>query len=145
LRGVSANSSRFTEWAKQYGGIFSLKLGHGTAIVLTDRRLVRELLDKRSSIYSDRATSFLAQKLITGGDHLLTMNYGPDWRKLRKLLHQDLTESLCDKHHIKLVNAEAVQMLRDFVNNPSDHMLHPKRYSNSIVMSLCKSKQVHSM
>jgi hypothetical protein len=38
--------------------------------------------------------------------------------------------------HTKLVNAEAVQMCRDFLVTPGKHMEHPKRFSNSIVMSL---------
>ena len=61
----------FTEWAKQYGGIFSLKLGPATAVVLTDRRLVKQLLDKRSGIYSNRPHSYVSHNLITGGDHVL--------------------------------------------------------------------------
>lgn len=32
---------KFTEWAQTYGGFYSLKLGPTTAVVLTDRRLVK--------------------------------------------------------------------------------------------------------
>jgi cytochrome P450 len=127
---------RFTEWAKIYGGIFSLKLGPGTAIVLTDRRIVRELLDKQSSISSYRPVSYLSQKLITSGDHILVMDYGQKWRSMRKLIHQEFTESLCEKRYIKIVNAEGAQMLRDMVADPENFMQHPRRFSNSIVMSI---------
>lgn len=61
---------QFTKWAKQYGGIYSLKMGTGTAIVLTDRRLVKELVEKKSAIYSHRPSSYVAN-LISGGDHIL--------------------------------------------------------------------------
>ena len=44
--------------------------------------------------------------------------------------------SRCDKAHIETQNAEAVQMLRDFIVYPDEYMLHAKRYSNSIIMSL---------
>jgi cytochrome P450 len=131
--------ARFTEWARQYGGIFSLKLGTGTAIVLTDRRLVKELIDKRSAIYSDRPTSYVIQKLVTNGDYMLTMKNDADWRKLRKLIHQQFNESMCETEHVKLQNAEAIQMIRDFINEPENFMLHPKRFSNSVVMSICRS------
>lgn len=129
---------RFVEWARQYGGMFSLKLGPGTAIVLTDRRLVKELLDKKSAISSDRSTSYVLQSLVTQGDYMLTMNYDAQWRNLRKLIHHQFTEAMCEKEHIKLQNAEAVQMLRDFVTDPDSYMLHPKRFSNSIMMSIRK-------
>jgi hypothetical protein len=68
------NFPRFTEWAKIYGGMYSLKIGSGTIVVLTDRRLIKELLDKKSSIYSKRPASYLSE-FITGGDHVLLMDY----------------------------------------------------------------------
>ena len=130
--------SRLTEWAKEYGGIYSLKLGTSTAIVLTDRRLVKQLIDKKSSIYSGRPISYVGHTLITGGDHLLIMDYGDLWRSFRKLIHQYFMEGRVEKEHTILVNAEAIQMARDFCIAPEKHMLHPKRFSNSIIMSLGK-------
>ena len=66
---------QFTEWAKQYGGIYSLKLGTGTAAVITDRRLVKQLIDKKSALYSQRPKSYVAD-LISSGDHILLMQHG---------------------------------------------------------------------
>ncbi|KAL9584150.1 MAG: hypothetical protein Q9203_004783 [Teloschistes exilis] len=126
---------KFTEWAQQYGGIFSLKLGSATAVVITDRSLIKALIDKKSSIYSDRPASYVSQVLITGGDHALVMSQGDKWRKFRKLIHQHFNEGRCEKQHVKLQNAEAVQMMRDFMLAPEDLMWHPKRYSNSIAMA----------
>ena len=57
----------FTEWAKIYGGIFSLKLGPGTAIVVTERRDERELVGN----------------MIMGGDNVIVMDAGPKWRTMR--------------------------------------------------------------
>ena len=54
--------------------MYSLKIGTGTIVVLTDRRLIKELLDKKSSIYSKRPASYLSD-FITGGDHVLLMDY----------------------------------------------------------------------
>ncbi|KAE8371336.1 cytochrome P450 [Aspergillus bertholletiae] len=127
---------KFTEWAKQYGGIYSLKLGHGTAVVITDRRIIKELVDKRSAKYSNRPASYVSHDLMTSGDHLLVMQYGQQWRAARKLVHQYFMESMVEKHHIEVQNAEAVQMLRDMCVRPDQHMRHPKRFSNSIIMSL---------
>jgi hypothetical protein len=45
-------------------------------------------------------------------------------------------ESMCEKHHIRLQNAEATQLMHDFMVAPEYHMEHPKRYSNSITNSL---------
>lgn len=78
---------RFTKWAKQYGGIFTLKLGPATAVVLTDRRLVKNLIDRKSAIYSSRPSAYIAHDLITQGDHLLMMPYGEAFKLFRQILH----------------------------------------------------------
>jgi len=69
------------------------------------------------------------------------MQYSDQWRTCRKLVHQFFREEMVVKSHIDLVNAEAVQMLRDFVEQPEGCMRHPKRFSNSIIMSLSKPAQ----
>ena len=127
--------SRITEWARKYGGLYSLKLGSGTAIIITDRQLVKQLVD-RKAIYNTRPVSHVS-KLITGNDHVLTMEYGELWRQYRKLIHQFFMESMVETRHTALVHAEGVQMTRDFLLEPDKYTFHLKRYSNSIIMSCC--------
>ncbi|KAJ5661167.1 m-hydroxybenzyl alcohol hydroxylase [Penicillium longicatenatum] len=136
---------QFMKWAEEYGGIFALKRFKNTTIVISDRKVLKELLDKRSNLYSHRPKS-LVSHLITHSDHLLVMQYGDTWRMLRKIIHQYFMEPNCEKEHWKVQEAEANQMLYDFLTKPEDHMLHPKRYSNSITNSLVfgiRSKTVH--
>lgn len=123
------------KWANQYGGIFSLKRFRNTTIVITNWKIVKDLLDKKSTIYSHRPPSIVAD-LITQGHHILMMQYGDTWRAMRKLIHEMFRESRCEKEHRELQEAEASQMLVDFLLQPGRHMLHPKRFSNSITMSL---------
>lgn len=107
-------------------------------IVLTSRRLIRELLDKRSAKYSHRPPSYVSYDLISQGEHFLVMQYGPLWRTFRKIAHQHFMESVVEKNYVPVQNAEAVQMLRDFCLRPDLHMLHAQRFSNSVIMSLGK-------
>ena len=124
-----------TEWSQKYGGIFSLKRFMNTTLVISDWKYIKNLLDKKSTLYSYRPQSLVAD-LITHGDHILMMQYGETWRTIRKLIHQTFMESMCERHHVKVQEAEANQMIHDFLMRPKDHMLHPKRYSNSITMSI---------
>ena len=109
-----------------------MKLGPGTAIILTDRRLVKELIDKRGSIYSDRPRSYVFHDLITGGDHVLVARYGPKWRMCRKLIAQHFGEGVVDREHVRVVEAEARQLVRDMMVMPEGHMWHPRRFSHSV-------------
>ncbi|KAJ5649893.1 cytochrome P450 2D18 [Penicillium longicatenatum] len=127
---------KFTEWAKKYGPIFSLKIGSSTTVVINSPYLVKQILDKQSVKYSDRPNIYIANELIFRGDHLMFLNAGETWRRGRRLYHQQLNEIMCEKQHVALQDAEAKQMLHDFCLNPDGVMDHPKRYSNSIIMSI---------
>lgn len=117
--------------------MYTLKLGTGTAVVLTDRRVIKQLLDKKASTSSNRPENKVGQ-MIGEGDHMLLMDNTPTWRLFRKQIHQSLTESLCDKSHSKIQHAETVQMLHDMIEHPESWINHLKRFSNSVVMSIGK-------
>ena len=53
--------------------VYSLILGTKTLIVLSSDKAVRDLLDKRSDIYSDRPDAYIAQDLIGGGMRAVLM------------------------------------------------------------------------
>lgn len=130
---------RYTELAKQYGGLYTVKAGHHTIAIITDRRIVRELIEEKGSTASNRPSSYIIQHLIGENDHLLTLQYGQTWRVIRKLVHQYFTDSMCDKEHVHLQHAEGIQMLRDFIVDPENHMQHPRRYSCSVMTSTSMS------
>jgi cytochrome P450 family 619 len=104
--------------------------------VLTSRRLIKSLIDRKSSIYSNRPPSYVSHDLITRGDHLLVMTMGETWRLFRKLVHQQFMESAVEREALGVVEAEARGMVWDFLQKPEEFMDHPKRFSNSIIMSL---------
>lgn len=64
---------QFQKWAEEYGPIYSLILGTKTMIVLSSDTAVKELLDRRSGIYSDRQDMYFAQTLCSGGMRVLMM------------------------------------------------------------------------
>ena len=62
---------KFTEWSKEFGEIYSLKLGPSTMIVLNDAKSVKDLLDGKSGVYSDRAPHWVGRHLITNNNNML--------------------------------------------------------------------------
>ena len=63
---------RFTRWARQYGDIFSLKIGSGTVVVITSAEAVYEIMDKNSAITSDRPPMYFVDQ-VTGGHNLVLL------------------------------------------------------------------------
>jgi hypothetical protein len=48
-----------------------------------------------------------------------------------------------ERDYVKIQNAEATQMVRDFCICPEEHVLHPKRFTNSVAMSTSTSLFSH--
>ncbi|EEB91257.1 hypothetical protein MPER_10416, partial [Moniliophthora perniciosa FA553] len=78
--------NKFTEWARQYGGIYSLKIGTGTIIVLSNMTHVKELLDKRTAATASRPQNYVAD-MITKGLYFAFIPNNSLWRLQRKLVN----------------------------------------------------------
>lgn len=63
---------QFQKWAEEYGPIYSLVLGTKVMIVISSSQGVKDLLDKRSGIYSSRPDMYLGQ-VASGRLHMLLM------------------------------------------------------------------------
>lgn len=57
---------QFQKWAREYGPIYSLVLGNKTMIVLSSDTAIKDLIDKRSAIYSSRPDLWIG-KMLGGG------------------------------------------------------------------------------
>ena len=64
---------QFRKWADEYGPVYSLILGTKPFIVLSSAQAVKDLLDKKSALYSDRQEMYVGQVLGSGGLRLLMM------------------------------------------------------------------------
>ncbi|KAJ7100794.1 cytochrome P450 [Mycena belliarum] len=130
---------KFTEWARQYGGFYSLKVGPGTAIVLTDAAAVKELMDKRSATTVDRPPTHVAE-VVAGGLNLVLARYTENWRTLRRTAHAILTPQ-ASARHLPIQLAEATQLLHDIIRQPESFYTHIRRYSSSVIMSVLYGKR----
>lgn len=73
---------QFQQWAKEYGPVYSLILGSRVVVVLNTDQAVKDLLDKRSGIYSSRPELYLGQGIVSGGFRMLLMvSDDPLWKK----------------------------------------------------------------
>ncbi|KAI3619427.1 cytochrome p450 [Moniliophthora roreri] len=84
---------KFTEWARQYGGIYSLKIGSGTIIVLTSMDSVKKLLDRRNATTASRPLDHVTD-MIMKGLFLPLMPNNNLWRVQRKIANTILVPSV---------------------------------------------------
>ncbi|KAH7204682.1 hypothetical protein DER44DRAFT_432069 [Fusarium oxysporum] len=70
---ITGLHAKFLQWGEQYGGIFSLKIASSTMTVLSDRKAVHDLVDKKGAIYSGLQPNDVAN-IVTHGDSFAFMN-----------------------------------------------------------------------
>lgn len=97
--------ARFQEWSKQYGPIFSLKVGQSNIIVLSDRRTVNTLFDKRGNIYADRPVAAVPM-WVTDDNHFSFEQSTKGWKEKRAIVTRFFSPKLLDEHHFKVQEAE---------------------------------------
>jgi cytochrome P450 len=126
---------KLKEWADQYGEIYSIMLGNQRMVVLNSPRVVRDLIDQRSTNYSSRPEMYVGQTLISGGYRLVLMQYDEGWRLARKMIH-NLLNIKTAVQYIPFQELELRQMLADMVKKPDAYHDHVRRYSTSLTTSI---------
>jgi cytochrome P450 len=79
---------RLTQWRDQYGEIFRTKSAATDFIWLSSPKLVKDIIDKRSAIYSSRQPQPMALGAASGGKRMTFMPKGKQWRTLRAIIHR---------------------------------------------------------
>ncbi|KAM0251917.1 hypothetical protein ACHAQJ_007932 [Trichoderma viride] len=126
---------QFQKWAEEYGPVYSLMLGTKVAIVLSSDVAVKDLLDKRNSIYSARPELYMAQNIMSGGYRPLFMGNNPVWRMVRKLAHGLLNVKL-SRTYVPYQDLEVRAMLMGLLENPKDFLNHIRRYTTSLTTQM---------
>ena len=126
---------QFEKWAREYGPVYSLILGTKVMIVLSGDKAVKDLLDKKSNMYSHRQEMYTGQTLCSGDMRFLMMGYTPGWRMCRKLAHSLLNISSA-KSYVPYQMLENKQMLYEMITQPDDFLYNIRRYSNALTTTM---------
>ncbi|KAH6666423.1 cytochrome P450 [Halenospora varia] len=122
-------------WTKQYGEVFHTKVGGADYIWLSSPKAVRDLMDKRSAIYSSRPPAPLAGDVASAGRRQLFMPYGPGYRTVRKISHALLSITQSTKYQ-PVQDLESKQLLYDLLHDPEHFYDHNRRYSAGVIISV---------
>ncbi|PQE33784.1 cytochrome P450 protein [Rutstroemia sp. NJR-2017a WRK4] len=125
---------QFQKWAQEYGPVYSLMIGTKVMIVLSSDQAIKDLLDKRSNIYSSRPEMYLGQ-VVSGGLRVLLMEYGNTWRMMRKMVNNILNIKAA-KSYVPYQDLENKQMLCGFLEQPNLFVDHIRRYTNSLTTQM---------
>ncbi|KAJ6559613.1 cytochrome P450 [Mycena capillaripes] len=144
------------EWSKTYDSdIIHLNLAGTSVVVLSFLEATEVLLDKRSSIYSDRHA--MNSNLIPSLNHLsmfnsrppfpmigdlmgwnfalIFMKYGDEWRTHRRLVNQEFNMGAVPKfHHAE--RGAVHTLLRRLLSNPEGFLSHLRQMVGEVIVSV---------
>ncbi|KAJ7862183.1 cytochrome P450 [Mycena leptocephala] len=123
------------QWSKKYNSdIIHLNLAGTSVIVLSSFKATEELLEKRSSIYSDRPTFPMVNDLM-GWDFALLQSSGDEWRIHRRLFSQQFNRVASHSfRHTERVAAHA--LLRRLLRDPGNFLGHIRQMAGEFILSV---------
>lgn len=130
------------QWADQYGDIFYTKVGLQHFIWLSSASAVKDLMDKRGSIYSSRAASPMIN-MVSNQERLNFLPYGDKWRTLRNILHSALNLETSSTYK-PIQDFESKQAVWEILHAKDDVEFSDinRRYSTSTIMTITYGQRV---
>ncbi|PPQ74502.1 hypothetical protein CVT24_000114 [Panaeolus cyanescens] len=118
----------FANWTKKYGsGFIYFTVFRTKFLVINDYKVAFDLLDKRSTIYSDRPKSVMID-LIGWGFNMTFFNYGERWKEHRRVMHQNLNNRAVREWR-QLQSDVTHKFLKKLVANPNDWLYRIEQYA----------------
>ncbi|KAJ7168337.1 cytochrome P450 [Mycena crocata] len=127
----------YMEWSKKYNSdVLHLDVAGTSIIILSSAEAANELLEKRASVYSDRAPLTMVNDLMGWDFALAFMRYGDHWRAHRKLFHEVFNSVAAQSFRPK-EREVCHELLYDFLYNPDPDVLdHLRHMAAKTVMSV---------
>ncbi|KAG6861014.1 hypothetical protein C0995_004867 [Termitomyces sp. Mi166 len=120
----------YTEWAKEYGDIVHVRVYNEHVVILNNLKDANALLEKRSSIYSDRP------------DLTMVPLYGDTWRIHRRLYQQGFNKKETQAMHEPVQIVKVHELLQQFLVAPEDFITHFRNVAGAIVMATVYDKNM---
>ncbi|KDQ53890.1 hypothetical protein JAAARDRAFT_38861 [Jaapia argillacea MUCL 33604] len=127
---------KFEEHCKTYGDVVTLRVFGKTIILVGSVEAASELLEKRSSTYSDRMRLPMLVELMGWGRTVTLMRYGPQWREYRRVVHQYFSQLAIVKYQ-GIQARESRAFLRRLLEAPEDFYDNIRFLFAATVMDIC--------
>ncbi|KAG1779292.1 cytochrome P450 [Suillus placidus] len=132
----------FAEWGKKYGGISHINVLGLHIVVLNSAKTTVEMLDKKSSIYSDRPFVAMTGELMGYGQTLPFLRYGKRFRLFRKNFHRIIGSHASVVVYYPIEEIETHRFLKRVLANPDQLQAHVQRTACSFILRISYGYEV---
>nr|BAL05104.1 cytochrome P450 [Phanerodontia chrysosporium] len=127
----------YAKWGQECGSdIIYLNLAGTPVVVLNSAKAAKDLLEKRSSIYSDRPVTVMAHELIGLGRNFGLKPYGDTWREHRRLVHQHFRPENVPRYH-EFTSKQIGRLLLHLLEDPSNFVRHLRIMAGASILRIC--------
>ncbi|KAF8631286.1 hypothetical protein AX15_002609 [Amanita polypyramis BW_CC] len=132
----------FAKWGDVWGDICSVMVIGQPIIILNSRRTVHEMLEKKSTIYSDRPVLQMGGELVGWKNTLVLLPYGDRFRRYRRLFHSLVGSHAIIKTFVPVEEQETRRFLRRVLAKPEDLQTHIRKTAGAIILRISHGYEV---
>ncbi|KAJ7777026.1 cytochrome P450 [Mycena metata] len=135
----------YLAWSQKFNSdIIHLNVAGTSIVVLSSMEAVKELFERRSSLYSNRPRTPMLTELM-GWDYAIGfMKYGYKWRAHRKMLHETFNVGAAKQFHPQERTATH-ELLRRILQNPKEDVIEQfRRMASSLIIDVMYGIKVRS-
>jgi cytochrome P450 len=132
----------FTEWGKKYGDITHIEVLGRHIIVLSSVKTAMEMMDSKSTLYSDRPVLPMAGELVGWKDSLPFLPYGDRFRRQRKNFHRVIGSRTAVDVYNEIEEVETHRFLKRVLAKPDQLQEHVQHTAIAVVLRITHGYEV---
>lgn len=132
----------FTEWGKKYGDISHVEVLGQHVIVLNSVKAAVEMLEKKSSVYSDRPVLPMGGELVGWKNTLVLLPYGDRLREYRRNFHHVIGSRAAMDIYQPIEEIETHRFLKRVLAKPDQLQAHVRHTAGAIILRISHGYEV---
>jgi cytochrome P450 len=132
----------FTEWGKKYGDITHIEVLGRHIIVLNSVKTAMEMMDSKSTLYSDRPVIPMAGELVGWKDSLPFLPYGDRFVRYRRNFHQVIGSRAAVNVYNEIEEVETHRFLKRVLAKPNQLQEHVRHTAGAIILRISHGYEV---
>ncbi|KDQ62054.1 hypothetical protein JAAARDRAFT_448042 [Jaapia argillacea MUCL 33604] len=132
----------FKKWGEKWGNMVYVNLLGQPMVVLNSPKVAVDMLDKKSSIYSDRPTFTMAGELVGWTNVTPFLHYGDTFRESRRLTHQIMGSKKSIQVFLPMVERQTHRFIQRVSDDPEHVYEYIRGTAGAIILNLAYGYEV---
>ncbi|KAG1874758.1 cytochrome P450 [Suillus subalutaceus] len=132
----------FAKWGKMYGEISHVEVLGQHTIVLNSVKTAMDMLDNKSTVYSDRPVFPMAGELVGFKDSLPLLSYGGRFRQYRKNFHRVIGSRAALDIYRPIMEIETHRFLKRVLTTPDQLQERIRHTAGAVILRISYGYEV---